>query len=120
MYPFQRTQRLLKATDFRAVFNKPCTSSDCYFTILGKPNHSDVARLGLAIARKRIKLATARNRIKRIARESFRQHPTLLQGIDCVVMAKAGAYGVDNQTLFRSLAKHWQQIKKRCKKSSFG
>lgn len=119
-YAFRRTQRLLNAADFKTVFDKPCTSSDRYFTILGKPNNTDTARLGLAIARKRIKLATARNRIKRITRESFRQHPTLLQGIDCVVMAKAGVDAVDNQVLFRSLAKHWQQIKKRCKKSSSG
>lgn len=117
---FRRTQRLLNAADFKAVFDKPCTSSDRYFTVLGKPNNVDTARLGLAIARKRIKLATARNRIKRITRESFRQHPTLLHGIDCVVMAKAGADDADNQTLFCSLAKHWQQIEKRCKKSSSG
>lgn len=119
-YAFRRTQRLLNATDFKSVFDKPYSSSDHYFTVLGKPNNSDVARLGLAIARKRIKLATARNRIKRITRECFRQHPTLLEGIDCVVMAKTGADEADNQILFRSLAKHWQQITRRCKKSSYG
>jgi ribonuclease P protein component len=116
-YSFQTKQRLVNATEFSYVFNKPCRSSDAYFVLLGKPNQLEIARLGLAIARRRVRLASERNRIKRIVRESFRHNPQLLRGIDCVVMAQTGIEQINNQILFHSLTQHWQRITQRCKKS---
>jgi len=71
------------------------------------------ARLGMAFTKKRVKLAVARNRLKRIARESFR----LTQGIypaDYVILAGAQCASATNQQLFHSLEKHWQQLNIKC------
>ncbi len=113
---FTRSQRLLKPTDFKNVFDQPNKFSDNYLTVLARVNHLPKARLGLAIAKKKVKAAVSRNRLKRLIRESFRQHQHLLAGLDCVVLAKSGVDTINNQALYHSLAIHWQQIVRRCKK----
>ena len=67
------------------------------------------ARLGLAIAKKRIRRASARNRIKRLVRESFRYHAAELCGLDVVVLAR-GDGAASNRELLDSLATHWQRL----------
>ena len=56
------------------VFKQALRSRDPLFTVLCRCNNSDLARLGLAISKKHCRRAVGRNRIKRIVRESFRQH----------------------------------------------
>lgn len=114
---FKRQQRLLTAKDFKQVFQSPYKLADRYFTVLSRFNGQANARLGLAIAKKQVKKAVSRNRIKRLVRESFRHHQHLIFGLDCVVLARQGVGQVDNSTLFRSLAAHWQQLAQRCKNS---
>jgi ribonuclease P protein component len=82
--------------------------------VLGQNTQHAHPRLGLAIARKYIKTAVARNRIKRLVRESFRQHQHVLPGVDLVVTLRRDASGLTNQEIFRRLEKHWQQIKRIC------
>jgi len=112
--------KLLKAVDYNHVFDKPVRSSDRYFTVLARPNNLLRARLGTAFSKKRVKLAVARNRLKRITRESFR---LMLSGqdifnADYVVLAGAQCTQATNQQLFHSLQQHWQQLNKKCAKLS--
>ena len=116
-YPFRQQQRLLKSQEYHYVFDQPYKSTDRYLTVLARANARDFARLGLAITKKRVKQAVARNRIKRLIRESFRHHQSYLAGWDCVVLAKSEATQVNNHILQRSLAKHWQHLSHQCKKS---
>lgn len=67
----------------------------------------EYARLGLAIARRKMPKATARNRVRRIIRESFRLHQQALAGLDLVVLARANLSRIDNHLLFQSLDRHW-------------
>lgn len=113
---FTRQQRLLKANEYQFVFNKSYKSTDPYFTILARANRQKFARLGLAIAKKRVSLAVKRNRIKRLIRESFRHHQFSLAGIDAVVLAKNSIDQINNHTLLDSLARHWLNVSRRCKK----
>jgi ribonuclease P protein component len=116
-HSFTRQQRLCKPSEFKRVFDQPCKAADGYFIVLAKTNQLPHARLGLAIAKKRVKRAVARNRLKRLVRESFRHHPELLEGLDCVVLVKDNIEQIDNPRLFHSLSRLWQLISKRCKKS---
>jgi ribonuclease P protein component len=70
------------------------------------------ARLGLAISKKHCRKATARNRIKRIIRESFRQQQALLAGLDVVVINQPGATRATSREISDSLDKHWQRCSK--------
>jgi ribonuclease P protein component len=82
------------------------------------PNGLGYARLGLAVARKRIARAHERNHIKRLVRESFRLHQGGLGGFDFVVMAQARLAAADDPSRRRSLAWHWTQLATRCSRSS--
>ena len=71
-FSFGRELRLLTPSHYSRIFNEPARAATPYFTLLAKPNDQEKPRLGLTVAKKRVKKACQRNRIKRLARESFR------------------------------------------------
>ncbi len=119
-YKFNRESRLLTPGHFQSVFSKPIRFGSHHFTILITPstNQTDCDnknRLGLAIAKKRVKLAVQRNRIKRQVRESFRLNQHKLPAIDMVVMVKSGIDQLDNKQINQQLEKIWRKIIQRHK-----
>ena len=66
------------------------------------------ARLGLAISKRVAPRAVDRNRLRRLARESFRlaEHASL----DYVVMANRDATAAANQALRNSLDRHFARL----------
>ncbi len=110
---FSKDSRLLDAASFGRVFEKATRSRDKWFTVLCRKNNIATARLGMAISKKQCRKATARNRLKRIIRESFRHHQDALEGFDIVVMNKAAATDECDSALADSLEKHWQQCHNR-------
>ncbi len=115
---FSRAQRLLNPSDFKYVFDRPVKVSNAYLTILARKNDRPQARLGLAVPKRQIKTAVARNRIKRLIRESFRHHQTELAGLDIVVLVRSGASRVENAVLTSDLNRQWDKLKAKCEKSS--
>jgi len=77
---------------------------------LWQSNLNQSPRIGFAIAKKRIAHAVARNRIRRVARESFRHKLVEIGAVDIVILAQPAAAAANNQELFRSLANHWRKI----------
>ncbi|MBR0574355.1 ribonuclease P protein component [Pasteurella atlantica] len=106
---FSRELRLLAPVQFKAVFEDPKRASTPQITILARQNSVDVPRLGLTVAKKHLKRAHDRNRIKRIVRESFRLNQHQLPLSDFVFIAKGGIGKLDNQTLFVTLDKLWKR-----------
>ena len=106
--------RLREPAEFKRVFTKAERSTDKYFTVLAIVNELDHPRLGLAIAKKNIRRAVDRNKIKRSARESFRLQQHEMMNIDLVVMARREAATANSKTLQASLDKHWLKLIKRC------
>ena len=100
---FPRSARLLTAADYACVFKKNQRFSDKHWTILVHSDKSIPSRLGLAIAKKRAKRAVDRNKIKRIARESFRAHQHQLVGLHLVVMNRDAATKESTSGLRRSM-----------------
>jgi ribonuclease P protein component len=73
-YAFGKSLRLLCSGEFKAVFDDaPYRASHQSFLILARPNTLDHPRLGLVVAKKHLRFAVSRNRIKRLTRELFRQ-----------------------------------------------
>ena len=118
VYGFARTRRLLTASAYQRVFQAAARSSDNYLTVLARANDLGLPRLGLAISKKSIKLASQRNRIKRLTRETFRLNQHRFQGIDFVVMTRGHATHADHETLSRSLLRHWEHLVRQCKNYS--
>ena len=99
----------MNAAAFGRVFEKANRSRDRWFTVLCRENGGQHAKLGLAISKKHCRKATLRNTIKRIVRESFRQHQANLQGLDVVVINQPAATAATRRQLFYSLAGHWRR-----------
>ncbi len=111
---FSRSLRLLSPSDYKFVFDKPVRSSDKFLTILVRKNHQQQqARLGLAIAKKAVKTAVQRNRLKRIIREYFRLHKDKIACADYVFMVRQGIDKIDNATIEQSIAKQFNYLRKK-------
>jgi ribonuclease P protein component len=106
--------RLRTPADYKSVFADPIKSVDKYFTVLATNSPLSHPRLGLAIAKKAIKKAVARNRIKRAVRESFRLQRQQIVNIDIVVLARSDAATATAEILRKSLERHWLKLVDRC------
>ena len=109
---FTKDNRLLDAASFGRVFDEATRSRDEFFTVLCRRNKQSIARLGLAISKKHCRKATARNRVKRIIRESFRQQQAQLAGLDVVVINRPAATMATGRQINDSLDRHWQRCSK--------
>lgn len=108
---FPKANRLLTSGDFQSVFaDAPFRASHKYFLILARPNQRNHPRLGLVIAKKHIRLATERNRMKRLIRESFRRLPPTSNGFDVIVLARKGMDTLENRELLDQLDRQWRRI----------
>ena len=113
---FSRNARLTRPAEFQRVFSQPIKCNSQLFTFLATANGQERARLGLAVSKKNIRRAYARNRIKRIIRESFRLTQSSIKGLDIVVLARKGADEVPRDTLRQMLDKQWQSLAVKCER----
>ncbi len=78
--------------------------------LIAAPSTQVEARLGLALAKRRIARSVDRNRIKRVVRESFRHARSSLGPVDIVVLARSRSGELSNRDLFGQLAAIWPDI----------
>ena len=108
---FGKDKRLLDAGDYSRVFDKPdARASHRHLLLLARNNQRDRHRLGLVIAKKHVKLAVQRNRIKRVTREFFRQLPDSKPHMDVILLARRGLDELDNALLSSTLEQQWQKL----------
>ena len=108
---FGKKLRLLDAADFQAVFKNARYKVSCRtLLVLAIDNQLPVARLGLVVGKKNVKLAVQRNRIKRLIRESFRSRQQALAGLDIIVLARAGLGDQDNAMIHQSIDTLWSDL----------
>ena len=113
-FGFPRHRRLLTAEDYKAVFSNPVKLVCPPFTLLATPNNLDHPRLGLIVAKKNVKSAVKRNRLKRLCRQSFRLQQHQLPAVDVVLLARRGSSDMSNEVLFEHLNRLWSRVKKKC------
>jgi ribonuclease P protein component len=89
----QRRHRLSRSRDFDTVYRHGASASTRYLTLHWFPRDEEVAgapRLGLAVPRS-VGSAVARNRVKRVLRESWRELLSQVPpGRDYVLVARPG------------------------------
>lgn len=113
-FGFAKPLRLLNAADYRAVFSgTQVRAAHPNLLILAIRNDLGHPRLGLVVAKKHVRNATDRNRIKRIARETFRLRQHALPAVDAVVIARPGIGELDRAALAKLLDKQWRKLARR-------
>jgi ribonuclease P protein component len=80
------------------------------FTLLVRGNTHETARIGFIIAKKKVRLSVDRNRIKRVAKESFRNRRAELPPLDMIFIGQSGLVSMPNSLLFAHLEKQWARI----------
>lgn len=113
---FSKQDHILKTGDFRRVYNRGSSSRKSGVALFCLINNLDRTRIGLSISSKYIKLATARNRAKRLLREVYRKNrKNLKAGFDMVVTIKKSPVKEfsyrDMEKLFMGLAENRGLIK---------
>ena len=99
---------------FDAIYASGRRIDDRFFGMRVKPNGLSHPRLGLAVAVKTAGSGVARNRLRRLVRESFRLAQHQLPAVDVVVAAKFPAAGAPATTLRASLATLWNRVASTC------
>ncbi|AXQ14133.1 MULTISPECIES: ribonuclease P protein component [Shewanella] len=112
-YTFTRELRLLTPAQFKTVFTNPIKASSAEITLLAVPNEMQHPRLGLTVAKRHVKRANQRNRIKRVIRDSFRLNQHDLPPLDIVVLVRGGVLDMDNEQLRKLVEKLWRKLSRR-------
>ena len=113
LYSFSPEVRLRCAADYKGVFDGALFKvHQPHFLFLAKFTEQPKSRLGLVVAKKKVRRAHERNRIKRIARESFRLHQQQIELLDIVVMPKMGVDAISNAELHQQLQFAWQKLQR--------
>jgi ribonuclease P protein component len=110
-HTFGRGKRLLTKHDYAHVFNQAqYKSSAGNFLLLAQPGLTSSSRLGLVVAKKHVKKAVSRNKVKRHARELFRQQKTSTLPLDMVLLSRTGAGQLDSSEIRQQLDRAFKQI----------
>jgi ribonuclease P protein component len=119
LYGFSTEVRLCCAADYKGVFDDALFKvHQPHFLFLATLTEQPKSRLGLVVAKKKVRRAHERNRVKRLARESFRLHQQQLKALDIVVMPKVGIDTIPNAELHQQLQFAWQKLNRLVKKHS--
>ena len=119
LHNFGTEVRIRCAADYKCVFDGALFKvHQPHFLFLAKYSEQQTSRLGIVVAKKKVRRAHERNRVKRLARESFRLNQQQLDVLDIVVMPKLGIEAVPNAELHQQLQFAWQKLQRLAKKHS--
>ena len=110
---FPPSARLLRPEDYRRVFDTPAFKvSSAAFLLLAQHSDTSNSRVGIIVAKKHVRRAIRRNRIKRLTRESFRREGPRTP-VDCVFLCKAGIAELSNDDITTILQSLWTRVDER-------
>lgn len=116
---FGREKRLLTARAYQAVFSDTRYKvAHPHLLLLARPNQCDHSRLGLVVAKKHIRHAVNRNRIKRVVRDTFRLVQNELDTLDVVFLVRQGLDGLPPAEQTALLQKTWQRLSRKVRAES--
>jgi ribonuclease P protein component len=86
---FRKHEHILKSKDYRAVYRKGLSVKQGPLVLSYLPNGLANSRIGFSISARSVKLASRRNRTRRLFREAYRKNKgSIKTGFDIVFIAK--------------------------------
>lgn len=116
MNSFPPSRRLVKPQQFKYVWDGGKKLSVPFFAVMRRENDCAHPRLGISISKRNVRNAVDRNRIKRLARETFRLRQLELNAFDVIVVAYKGADSLPPEQQYQSLQALWDRLSAKCKK----
>ena len=93
-FGYGRARRLTKRHQFDRVFQEASVRrTHPPLRLLALPNNESTPRLGIVVSKRAMHRAVARNRAKRVIRESFRHEQRRLPAMDIIIQAIPGKDG---------------------------
>ncbi|MBM4214596.1 MAG: ribonuclease P protein component [Gammaproteobacteria bacterium] len=115
---FPPSRRVLRKSDFEIAYRDGRRLGNACFSLIVCPGSGRGPRLGLSIGARVIGNAVARNKLRRIIRESFRHAQHRLPAVDLIVGARAAAREAPATRIRESLEALWQKVATTCAPSS--
>jgi len=115
---FPRSHRLVTQAEFKNVFDEPLRISQQYLMILYRLNQKNHARIGIIVGKRVANNAVARNRIRRIVRNSFRFNQEKLTGWDIVVIARQQCDTLSKEKIRKGIDNLWEKLMTSCRNRS--
>ena len=113
-YRFIKEQRLLTPAAFREVFDAPERKiHQSHLMAFVSTNTHAQPRVGMAITKRKVPTAVARNLIKRQIREQFRVKAIDLENKDIVFIIKKSIKGIDKKELKNEINTILKKIEKK-------
>ena len=108
---FTKSQRLLTAPEFKAVFDAPERKlHQSHLMAFIRSNSAQTPRIGMAITKRRVPTAVARNRLKRQIREQFRLQAHCLDNKDIIFIVKNSITDLYNKELKNQINNIFKKI----------
>jgi ribonuclease P protein component len=111
---FSRSQRLISAKEYKETWSKAKRLSGQFITLVNCKNNLGHPRLGLSFSKKHFPHAVDRNRLKRVARETFRLHQDKLGQLDVIAVGYKGAHLLPPEEQYQLFNHLWGRLAKRC------
>lgn len=111
---FTKEQRLLTPADFRVVFDAPERKlHQSHLMAFVRSNTRNKPRVGMAITKRKVPTAVARNLIKRQIREQFRLKNIKMEDKDIVFILKKSIEGLNKKELKNEINNIFKKIEKK-------
>lgn len=108
---FTKAQRLLTPSSFREVFDAPERKlHQSHLMAFVRSNNCEQPRVGMAITKRKVPTAVARNLIKRHIREQFRKKAVYLENKDIVFIIKKSVKDLNNEDLINEINSIFKKI----------
>ena len=111
---FTKEQRLLKPAAFREVFDAPERKlHQSHLLAFVRSNDCNQPRIGMAITKRKVPTAVARNVIKRQIREQFRVQTSQLDHKDIVFIVKKSIDDISKKDLKNQINNIFKKLEKK-------
>lgn len=100
---FPRENRIKTWPEFKQVLRKGRRYRHPFFMCYYRPNTLNIGRLGVIISKRNVRLATHRNQVRRLLRETYRTSTAKQKGMDAVIVIQHGVNKADKRQLKQCL-----------------